>query len=220
MSRGLSAGNLSAIAQPHIRPIVFVKLEFDGGTEYVHNAVGTFTWGSQTWTGIGALGEIGALEEGLDLSPFGVTLQLNALNPDLMAVATGEEVFNRRATIYIGFLDENGALVADPQVRWSGYMDHISVRLGGDDGLMLQCENSFRFFDRANGSLFTDEEQQRLYPGDVFFEFLDQMIDVQITWGPGGGTNRLGTPATPRRLPHTPPTPGPRTPGPRRGALR
>jgi hypothetical protein len=220
MTRGLSAGNLSAIAQSHIRPIVFVKLEFDGGTEYVHNAVGTFTWGSQTWTGIGAVGQISALEEGLDLSPFGVTMQLNALNPDLMAIATGEEVFNRRVTIYIGYLDENGALVADPQERWSGYMDHVSIRLGGEDGIMLQCENDFRFFDRANGSLFTDEDQQRRYPGDVFFEFLDQMIDAQITWGPGGGTSRLGVPATPRRLPGGPLPPSSPPNGPRHGVGR
>lgn len=220
MSRGLSAGNLAAIALPHIRPIVFVKFEFDGGTEYVHNAVGTFTWGSQTWTGIGAVGQISALEEGLDLSPFGVTMQLNALNPDLMAIATGEEVFNRRVTIYIGYLDENGALVADPQERWSGYMDHVSIRLGGEDGIMLQCENDFRFFDRANGSLFTDEDQQRRFGGDVFFEFLDQMIDAQITWGPGGGTSRLGVPATPRRLPGNPLPPSGTPSGPRRGIGR
>jgi hypothetical protein len=220
MSRGLSAGNLSAIAQAHIRPIVFVKLEFDGGTEYVHNAVGTFTTLGQTWQGIGALGEIGALEEGLDLSPFGVSLQLNALNADLMAIATGEEVFNRRATIYIGYLDENGALVADPQERWSGFMDHLTIRLGGDDAIMLQCENDFRFFDRANGSLFTDEDQQRRFSGDVFFEFLDQMVDAKVSWGPGGVTSRLGTPVTPRRLPGGPLPPSSQPTVPRRGVGR
>ena len=197
MSRGLSAGNLAAIALPHIRPIVFVKLEFDGGTEYIHNAVGTYTTLSQSWEGIGALGDIGPLEEGLDLSPFGVSMTLNALNAELLAIATGEEVFNRRATIYIGYLDENGVLVADPQERWSGFMDNISIRLGAENALALQCENDFRFFDRANGSLFTDEDQQRRFSGDVFFEFLDQMIDAKLSWGPGGQTNRLGTPIRP-----------------------
>lgn len=209
MSRGLSVGNLSAIAQPHIRPIKFVKFEFDGGTEYVHNAVGEFTWGGHTWTGIGALGEISAIEEGLDLSPFGVTFQLNALNPDLLAIALGEHVYKRPATVYEGYLDENGTLVADPAERWSGGMDHFSVSRGENNTLALQCESDMRFFDRANGSLFTDEDQQRRYSGDVFFEFQDQMIDVALSWG--GVTSRLGTPINPRGP--NPPDRGTRPPG-------
>lgn len=205
MTRGLSANNLTAIAAAHIRPIVFVSLEFDGGTEYIHNAVGNYVTLGQTWQGIGALGEISPIEEGLDLSPFAVTLQLNALNPDLMAIVQGEEPFNRRVTIYIGYLDENGVLVADPQIRWRGLMDNFTVRLGLENGISLAAESHLRFFDKANGSLFTDEHQQRRYSGDLFFQFQQQFVDAQITWGPEGSTNNLG-PGRPRRpLPPTRP---------------
>lgn len=192
MSRGLSAPTLTAASAAHVRPIVFVKLELDSGTLYLHNAVGTYTWGSQTWTGVGALGSIGEIEEGLDLSPYAVALGLNALDPSLVTVATTEEVFNRRVTIYIGLLDDNGALVADPHERWSGSGDSMSIRLGGEDGIALNCENDFRFFDQANGSRFTDEDQQRRYPGDLFFEFLPQMIDAKVFWGQGGSPTVVG----------------------------
>src|SRR5688572_6610085 len=141
MTRGLSAGNLAAIALAHVRPVIFVKFEFDDGTVYLHNSVGSIATLGQTWQGIGALADVGALEEGLDLSPFGVTMQLNALNTDLLDIATTEEVFNRRVTIYIGLFDENGALVADPQERWSGMMDHVSIRLGAENAIALQCES-------------------------------------------------------------------------------
>lgn len=194
MSRGLSANNLTAIAAAHIRPIVFVALVFDAGTERIHNAVGTYTWGGFSWQGVGALGEISAIEEGLELSPFAVTMQLNGLDSEFIGLATSEPLFNRRVTIYIGYLDENGVLVSDPQERWSGFMDHVSIRLGAENIIALQCENQFRFFDRANGSLFTDEDQQRRYSGDKFFEYLNQMVDATLTWGPEGSTNRLGRP--------------------------
>ncbi len=203
MTRGLSAGNLTAIAAAHIRPIVFVALEFDGGTEYIHNAVGNYVTLGQTWQGIGALGEVSPIEEGLDLSPFAVSFQLNALNSDLMAIVQGEEPFNRRATIYIGYLDDNGVLVADPQIRWRGLMDNFTVRLGMENGIALAAESHLRFFDRANGSLFTDEHQQRRYSGDLFFQFQQQIQDAQITWGPGGRTNNLGRPGEPRTNPGT-----------------
>ena len=193
MTRGLSANNLTATAAAHIRPIVFVKFEFDGGAEYAHNAVGNYTTLGQTWSGVGAIGDIGPLEEGLDLSPYGVTMQLNALDAELLNIVNTEPLFNRRVTIYIGYLDENGALVADPQERWSGFMDFPSIRLGFENGIALQCESDLRFFDRANGSMFTDEHQQRLFSGDKFFEFLPQMIDAQIVWGTDG---RVATPGT------------------------
>lgn len=195
MTRGLSVNNLTAIAAAHIRPIVFVKFVFDGGTEYVHNAVGNYTWGGFTWQGVGALGDIGPLEEGLDLSPYGVTMQLNALDADLLDIVNNEPLFNRAVTVYIGYLDENGVLVADPQERWSGFMDFPSIRLGLENRIALQCESDLRFFYRANGSLFTDEDQQLRYSGDLFFQFLPQMIDAQINWNgvtASPGTRRPG----------------------------
>lgn len=203
MTRGLSAGNLAHIAGPHHRPIVFVRFAFDGGEERAHNAVGEYRWpaaASEVWTGVGALGDIGPLEEGLDLSPYGVMMQLNALDDELLETVNTEPLFNRRVTIYIGYLDENGVLVADPQERWSGLMDFPSIRLGLENGIALQCESDLRFFDRANGALFTDEHQQRLFSGDKFFEFLPQMIDAQIVWGPDGTVPRV-----PGRPPRRPP---------------
>ncbi len=193
MSRGLSAPSVTASEALHVRPLVFVKLEFDGGTVYAHNGVGTYTWDSQTWTGIGAIGLIGDLEESTELSPFGVQMTLNALDADLLATAESEEVFNRPATIYIGLLDETGVLVDTPSERWSGPMDSISIRLGGEDALTLQCENHLRFFDQANGATFTDEWQQRRYSGDLFFQYLPQIVDARVFW-PGGQPVSLGFP--------------------------
>lgn len=192
MSRGLSAPTVTASTAAHVRPIVFVKAELDSGTLYLHNAVGSYTFSSQIWTGLGALGSIGELEEGLDLSPFAVSIGLSGIDSSLVSVAVNEEVFNRRITIYIGLLGDDGVLVDTPHERWSGAGDNISIRLGGDDGIALTCENDFRFFDQANGSKFTDEDQQLRYTGDVAFEFLPQMIDVKVFWGQGGAPTTTG----------------------------
>ena len=211
MSRGLSAGNLTAIASTHVRPLVFVKLEFDSATQYLHNGVGTYTWGGFTWTGIGALGEVSQIEESIDLSPYGVTMSMCAFDPTLLAIAVGEPVFNRPVAMYIGLLDENGVLVADPQERWSGYMDSMTISLGGNDAIALQCESEDRYLDQANGSLFTDEDQQLRYSGDLFFQYLDQMMDAKVFGGAGAVVpGNLGGKHLPGGKP--PPTPRDRTP--------
>ena len=214
MSRGLSSPNVTASTALHVRPLPFLKCAFDSGTLYLHLGVGTYVWGSQTWTGMGALGQIGSLDEGVDLSPFGVSVRLNALDSTLLAIAEGEEVFNRRVTVYVGFLDENGALIDTPAERWSGWGDSLAIQLGGDqDGLELQCESEMRFFDRSNGARFTDEDQQTRYSGDVMFQYLDQMIDARVTWGPSGNVASVGAPTRGDNLPGVPHPGG--APGPR-----
>ena len=133
------------------------------------------------------------LQEGLDLSPYAVRMALCGLDQDIIDLVTSEEVFNRPATIYSGLLDENGVLVDTPTERWSGAMDSLSLVMGGaEEGAALQCESDFRFFDQASGALFTDEHQQRRHPGDLFFEFLPQMQDAKVFWGPNGTPLQLG----------------------------
>lgn len=194
MSRGLSSPNVTASTALNVRPLHFFKLEFDSGTLYLHNGVGTYTWGGFTWLGIGAVGQISPLEEGDDLSPFSVTLQLCAFDAATLNEAVNEEVFDRRVTIYVGLLDDNGALTDTPFERWSGWMDTMPVELGGDnDAITLKCESEMRFFDQANGARFTDEDQQARYSGDVAFEYLAQMMDANVAWGPGGQYQRFGS---------------------------
>lgn len=185
MSRGLSAENLTAAQALHVRPLEFVEFQFDTATVRIHNGVGTYTFNSQTWTGIGALGSVSPIEEGIELSPYGVTMELWALDPTFLAEALQEAVFNRTVTWYQGFLDENGQLVDTPAILWKGSGDNTSISLGGErDVITLQCESALRFLELANGARFTDEDQQQRYSGDVLFEYLPQMMDAQVIWGP------------------------------------
>ena len=76
MSRGFPADVATALAQQHVAIVSFAKLEFPSGTVYLHNSLGTYTWGGQDWLGVGDLGSISQVEEGLDVSPYAITLTL------------------------------------------------------------------------------------------------------------------------------------------------
>lgn len=194
MSRGLAAANLTAAQALHVRPLFFVELQFDTATMYVHNGVGSYVWGGQTWQGLGAMGTVSAIESGADLTAYGVKMELYAFDPTVLAEASNEAVYKRAVKIYQGFLNENGALVADPHVIWSGFGDHMSISLGGEsDTVTLACESELAFLDRANGARFTDEDQQQRYSGDTAFRYLPQMVDAMVIWGPGGQFTRFGS---------------------------
>ena len=130
----VSAAALAQLSQRYVRPVMFVSLGFDSGTQYLHDAIGPYVWGGQTWQGTGDFGSVEMVEEGQDLSPYGVTLRLSGIDASLATEAlTGDYVLSAVA-LYAGFVDSGNVLVADPDLIWSGTMDTIDVNAGDESG--------------------------------------------------------------------------------------
>jgi hypothetical protein len=185
---------VNAAKAAHVRPIVFLELQFVSGTVRLHNAVGTYTWGGQDWLGVGALGEIAPVEEADGQSPYRIAYRLNGLNSTILQEAINEEVFERLAIRYDGFIGDDGKLVADPDETRRDLMDTMEVIRGDEmEGVVLNCESELVRDTQAPGGLFTDEDQQALYSGDTGFKYLAQMIDAKVHWGPGGIGVRFGS---------------------------
>jgi hypothetical protein len=199
MSRGLSSLNATAVSQQHVRKITFIELRLDSGTLYLHDGVGSYTWGSHTWTGLGALGAIGDIEEADDLSATGTVYQLSGIDTAILTEALGEQIYKRLAIRYEGFLDDNGALKDTPHELRRDYMHTMPIVHGGEiDTITLNCESEMIRDNRAPGGMFSDEDQQVLFASDTGFQFVPQMLDAQIQWGPGGEKVRFTDPLNPR----------------------
>lgn len=209
MSRDLAANTAAQYAASHVNPIVFAKLEFDpstAGTLYLHNGLGSYTWGGQTWTGTGDLGQISAIEEGEQISPYNIRLTLSGLDASLAAEAVKQDYYQRPVTLYLGALNASDALVADPDAIWTGFMDQMNVVVGGDNGdtIELLAESELAMFGRSRNVLYTNAKQQFDSPigpdsnnpqPDTFFTHLQEMEDITLDWGKrkagsgsGGGT--------------------------------
>ena len=189
MSRTFSTDQTNALNSSHVNLLMFAKLEFDSATSYVHNGIGTYTWGSQDWLGVGDLGTISKVEEGLDVSPYAITLTLSGL-PDagLVATALTENYYKRPATIYLGLLDDDDVLIDTPIQIWSGFMDQMNLSIGADGGdtVQLIAESELAIFDKSNDLMYTNTSQQNRYSGDLFFNFIHKIPDQKIKWGQSG----------------------------------
>jgi|TARA_Y100000034_G_scaffold133845_1_gene200627 hypothetical protein len=189
MGRELSAALQAAAATAHIRVLTFAKIELDSGTQYLHTGVGRYTWddpddGTQNWDGVGEFGGIGVIEEGEDLSPYGMTLMLSGLDASLMDEIQNQQYYLRSVTLYLGALNvDTGGLLADPDEIWAGFMDTGTISLGENNGIVVQCENEFATFDQANNRTFSDADLQNEYSGDLFFNHLASMVDAVVIWG-------------------------------------
>ncbi len=182
MARNLAAANLTESQAANLYPLMFAQLHFDEGVEYLHTAIGPFTWGGDTYTGVGDLGKIEPIEEGIELSPYAFRAELSGLDSTIRDRAQNSDIYGRDLFLYLGFLLD-GVLVADPDPWWLGTMDTLDLIRGATNTAILTGEQDLKFFDRPNGIRFNDEHQQKLHSGDLFFEFLDQMQNAEVIWG-------------------------------------
>jgi len=123
VSRGFPTAVADALSAGHVVLVTFAKLEFPSGTIYVHNSIGTYNWGGQDWLGTGDFGEISQIEEGADVSPYKITLTLSGLDATISGAALNEDYYMHPVSVYLGALDADDVLIADPTVVWEGAMD-------------------------------------------------------------------------------------------------
>ena len=211
MSRGFSTQINNALQAQEVRLVTFAKLEFPSGTVYVHNSIGTYTWGSQDWAGVGDLGSISKVEEGTDVSPYSITLTLSGLDSTISGAALTEDYYMRPVTTYIGLLDTDDTLLEDPTQIWAGFMDQMNVTVGapGGDAIELIAESELSRFDKSANLMYTNVAQQQRYSGDLFFNHIHKVPDAKINWGQSGPSGNITGGASDS----VPRTPGPRRPG-------
>ena len=194
MSRGFPTAVATALSAGHVVLVTFAKLEFPSGTIYVHNSIGTYTWGGQDWLGTGDFGEISQIEEGADVSPYKITLTLSGLDATISGAALNEDYYMHPVSVYLGALDADDALIADPTVVWEGAMDQMNITVGADggDAIQLTAESELARFDKSSMKKYTHSQQQNDHSDDLFFEFMADIEDVKIRWGSADSSSVAG----------------------------
>lgn len=185
MSRGFPSTVLTALSAQHVVLVTFVKIEFASGTIYLNNSIGTFTFNGNSYQGVGDLGQISQIEEGAVVSPYAITLSLSGLDTTIAGAALNEDYYQRPVTVFLGVLNDTGALIADPTVVWEGFIDQMNVSLGADDGdvISLVAESELTIFDKSSNLKYTHAQQQKEHSGDLFFEFMTGIDGAKIRWG-------------------------------------
>ena len=197
MSRGFPTAVATALAQQNVAIVTFAKLEFPSGDVYLHNSLGSYTWGGQEWLGVGDLGSISQVEEGLDVSPYAITLTLSGLDATISGAALTEDYYLHNVTVYLGVLDTDDVLIDTPTQIWAGYMDQLSVTVGADggDAIQLVAESELSRFNKSLNLMYTNAAQQERSTGDLFFNFLHRIEGAKINWGSKTpGSSNLGAP--------------------------
>jgi hypothetical protein len=191
MTRGLSSANQTEIGAAHLHEVVLVKLEFDTPV-YVHSGIGTITYDSNDYLGVGDFGGVSETRESESLGPAPITLQLSGVDSSLIGEALDSGNYGDVVTIYVGYRQDDGTLVADPWVVWKGWYENSAIQLGTEDNVIaITCQHDLAVLEEADGGKFTDEDQKRRFSGDTGFEYVHEMRDIKLNWGGGVVTGNL-----------------------------
>ncbi len=187
--RTISTLNENATLAKHVKIILFARLDFSSGVKRFHTEIGPKTathpiHGAESYLGVGDFGGITtSVKESTQGAPIGMSLTLSGVG-SLINTSFTDDYFRRDAEIMLGLENESGALIDDPEILFSGFMDKIDVVLGPRNAVItLSLESRGTNFLSASDWRFTDEEKQREHSGDLFAEYIYRMADLTLRWG-------------------------------------
>jgi len=210
MSRNVTEAFAAAMTAPVVSPILLFEAEFSTSTVYMWTGIGDLAWNSQTYTGIGNLVGVSAIEESDDLKANGINVTLAGVSPAHLELVLNELRLGKPGSIRLGLFDqgydlgdesvpyvigesainmhlgiEGGGLIPDPKIIFKGRLD-----VGGIDDsdptkpiVTLNYENELIDLERPREWRFTDEHQKKLYSGDRGDEYIAGLQDAEIIWG-------------------------------------
>jgi len=184
MTRSIGATLVSTLQQATSQPFVAVQFLFDSGTLRLWSGIGSYTFGTDVYSGVGDFLSIAAVKETSDMSADSMTITLAGQNAATVSLALQEPYQYRKATVHLGVWTNAAHTTYAFYKIFGGDMDTMSIRDDGDSSIItMTIENALAAFDRSNNFRYTQESQQALYPGDTFFSFVTDLQDKEITWG-------------------------------------
>lgn len=184
MNRDLGATTLSHITDPYVIPVYLVELHYDAGTVYYHDDVGTIAYGGHNFVGVGTFGSIDPIEETEKLEATTVKLRLSGIDATTIDQATLRNFYGRTAIVYWALRNTlTGALYNDPEVQFYGRIDQMTCQYTADEATIeVELISEAQDWARVNGEMYSDSQLQKEHPGDLLFQYVDQITDVSIHW--------------------------------------
>lgn len=184
MTRGLETQMSTAVESDYVRPILLVHCDFDSNDLNMWTGIGSLIYDSKTYVGAGSLLNITGLQETTQLTAQGITVTLSGVLSSLVAKARDEDYQGRTLEVLFGAIDDNGVLLNDPVLMFSGFMDTMTITDGPDTAtISITVENRLIEFERTRVRRYTAEDQRIDYPNDLGLEFVADLEEKEIVWG-------------------------------------
>lgn len=162
-----------------------------------------------TYTPVGVLGGVEAIQEESDPFPRGLKLWLAAVDSSQLYEPLREDMFNRDVKLWEVYLDPDTFVLSNtPELRWSGKVNEIEIRFNdGERGNYYEVSAETELRRAPKRAYFNKETLAQTYSGDTFYDYMHLIPTQRTMWGQQATT--FGN------YPNRPGYPGDARPGPR-----
>jgi hypothetical protein len=188
MTRFTGAAATSASTLPAIQYRYLVDVGITSGFVYACNGNQFLYALGNTYSPVGGLGGIEAVEEESDSSPRTVRAWLAAVSSQNFFEPLKEDMFNRQLIVRHGYLSATSpaTFVSSPEVLWSGRINKVEIRFADvERGNFYEIEAETVLRKRAPASNFNRETLWTVLnqSGDTFCDYADKVTGFKSLWG-------------------------------------
>jgi len=175
---------LPTLASSFFRPAFLVMLTLRSSTQYMWSGVGPLVYSGNTYLGIGSLGQMGPISEGVEVKAEGTSLTLSGIDPALLNDCLTDIKVGAPAKIWFTALNVANHIIGTPYLLFSGQVDKPSITTGVETiSISLALETRMFNLQRATQRRYTSADQRVLYPDDTGFNSVESLSDVALRWG-------------------------------------
>lgn len=179
--RTLASSAASAILGRTVGAAVLVEMDLTTPL-YLTTANVDLSIGGYTYYGTKGLGKISAAQT-TPAEVKNLTFELSGAPSELLAVALSEPLQGKGVRLKLALYDTATYNLLDVQTFWQGVLDVPTINdAPGGSLISVNAEHAGIDLTRPASSYYSDEEQQRLFPGDPFFAYTSTQVDQRIVW--------------------------------------
>jgi len=140
-------------------------------------------WDGNTYTPTNGIGNVEPVRETASGHPQALRFSVSGVPSSMVALALAEPVQGRAVTVYVAIFDPAAYTILDAVAEWVGTLDTMSITEGGGTAtITVTAEHAGIDLLRAVPVRYTDSDQQRLFPGDLGFQYITDQSDRTIVW--------------------------------------
>lgn len=183
---------LNLLDEGRVRYAGMIRFDLGEGSYGFIRQSSDYVYGGVTYKAmLEGLIEVSDMSRGSGTSASGFSLRFsespdNGITPDVLLNIEGYDYRDRPVTIYdLHRHPDTGAVLGDPIIMERGYINRIIHNDDPEVGFLMtvECESRALDYSRSNGRIRSQEDQQRRYAGDLFFEHASLTGRQKIKWG-------------------------------------
>jgi hypothetical protein len=180
------SGSAATILSSGLVPLVLL-IEMDLSSPlFLNTSNADLVISGSTYYGTKGMGKVAPMQDSTG-DVKGMSFELSGAPSAMAALALTEKVQGKAVRIKLCVLDPTTFAVVDVRLRWAGLLDVMTIsesqsESGGTATIAVTAEHAGIDLTRPVSSLYSDDEQQRLHSGDLFFQFQNDQVDQRIVW--------------------------------------